>query len=235
MNRIVLFTALIGVTAVLPLEAQQGRKQTDSRVQAQARRPVDRGHTDEDGWKGDDRNRGRSVRDDDNRTVRHFIDRNGLECEERAVTKKNGQRSYDLKCREPKNRNRQADKGPQRGDQDNWPTRDRDENRFCIDANRDGRCDAGTGRGYPTTLPDMIGGLVYGQGQRTLDVTRWLGAGSYQARYTDVNRDRRPERVRWLDGKGTLVQEWLDNDRDGRADLVNVFSAGRLVQSIGGR
>ena len=233
MNRIVLFAALIGVTAVLPLEAQ-GRKQPDSRIQAQARRPVDRGHTDEDGWKGDDRNGGRSVRDD-NRTVRRFIDRNGLECEERAVTKKNGQRSYDLKCREPKNRNRQAGNWPSREDQGKWPTPDRNDDRYCIDANRDGRCDSGTGRGYPTTLPDMIGGLVFGQGQRTLDVTRWLGTGSYQARYTDVNRDRRPERVRWVDGKGALLQEWLDTDRDGRADIVNVFSAGRLVQSIGGR
>jgi hypothetical protein len=81
----------------------------------------------------------------------------------------------------------------------------------------------------------MIGAIVYGQGQRTADVSRWLGTGRYQVRYTDQNRDRRPERVRWLDGAGSLLQEWMDTNRDGRADLVNVYSAGRLVQSIGGR
>jgi hypothetical protein len=236
MNRTILFAALVGVTAALPLEAQ-GRGQSQSRGQTQGRGPIevppgrdDRyGRTDRYGRDDrydndrDDRN-GRN--DDRDRSTRRFIDRNGLECEEKAVTK-NGRRSYDLKCREPKRRNRQGDSWP--------PVRAQDGDRYCVDTNRDGRCDSGTGRGYPTTLPDMIGAIVFGQGQRTADVSRWLGTGRYQVRYTDLNRDRRPERVRWLDGAGSLLQEWMDTNRDGRADVVNVYSAGRLVQSIGGR
>jgi hypothetical protein len=178
-----------------------------------------------DGVDRDDRDGRYGRDDDDDRSTRRFIDRNGLECEETAVTK-NGRRSYDLKCREPKRRN---DRG---GD---WPVSARDDGRYCEDVNRDGRCDTGTTRGYPTTLPDMIGAIVYGQGQRTADVARWVGTGRYQVRYTDQNRDRRPEQVRWLDGAGSLLQLWTDSNRDGRADIVNVYSAGKLVQTIGGR
>ena len=300
MNRTVLFAAVIGVVAVLPLEAQsrgqaqKGRVQSEGRGQAQypvqspgragdqsqgrgpeivppghwpsagkcriwidgispglqpketdcatARRNVpsngrvldgnrndgygrdDRYGRDDDGRYGRDDDR--YGRDDDDGTTRRFIDRNGLICEEKAVMK-NGKRSYDLKCREPKGRNEQGT---------NWPpVRAQDDDRYCVDANRDGRCDSGTTRGYPSTLPDMIGAVVYGQGQRTPDVSRWLGTGRYQVRYTDANRDRRPERVRWLDGAGALLQEWTDTNRDGRADRVSVYSAGKLVQTIGGR
>ena len=38
-----------------------------------------------------------------------------------------------------------------------------------------------------------------------------------------------------MDAAGALLQEWTDSNRDGRADVVNIYSAGRLVQSIGGR
>ncbi len=166
--------------------------------------------------------------DDDRDGTRRFIDRNGMECEEKAVTKK-GKRSYDLKCREPK-------KGRKQEPGANWPpVRAQDGDRNCDDFNRDGRCDVRSGRGYPTTLPEMIGAVVYGQGQRTDEVSRWLGAGRYQVRYTDQNRDRRPERVRWMNSAGVLLQEWRDDDRDGRADVVNVYAAGRLIQTIGGR
>ena len=169
----------------------------------------------DDDWSRDDRN-----------GKRRFIDRNGMECEEKAVTK-NGKRSYDLKCREPKGRKR---------DESSWPpARAQDGDRYCDDLNRDGRCDVTSNRGYPTTLPEMIGAVVYGQGQRTDEVSRWLGAGRYQVRYTDQNRDRQPERVRWTNSAGVLLQEWMDSNRDGRADIVNIYSAGRLIQSIGGR
>ena len=200
---------------------KNGRRSYDLKCREPKRRNGDRG-----GWPPvsarDDDRYGR----DDDRTTRRFIDRNGLECEEKAVTK-NGKRSYDLKCREPKHRNEARGGWP--------PVSVRDDDRHCVDTNRDGRCDSGTGRGYPTTLPEMIGAIVYGQGQRTDDVSRWLGAGRYQVRYTDQNRDRRPERVRWMDAAGVLLQEWTDTNRDGRADVVNVYSAGRLIQSIGGR
>ena len=179
--------------------------------------------SDDDRYDRDDR----YGRDDDDRTTRRFIDRNGLLCEEKAVTK-NGKRSYDLKCRE-------RDKRDRDGDWRDWPVRAQDDDRYCVDTNRDGRCDSGAERGYPATLPEMIGAIVYGQGQRSDDVSRWLGAGRYQVRYTDQNRDRKPESVRWLNSAGTLLQEWTDRNRDGRADVVNIYSAGRLVQTIGVR
>ena len=190
---------------------------------------------DRDDRDGDDDDRARTDKDKDrdkdrdkdgDRTTRRFIDRNGLECEEKAVMT-NGKRSYDLKCREPKRGTRGNDSWP--------PVRAQDAGRYCVDANRDARCDSGSARGYPTTLPEMIGAIVYGQGQRTSEVSQWLGAGRYQVRYTDQNRDRKPERVRWLDSAGALLQEWTDSNRDGRADVVKVYSEGRLVQSIGGR
>ena len=180
----------------------------------------DRDRRDDDRY--EDRDDDRYEDRDDDRTTRRFIDRNGLECEEKAVTK-NGKRSYDLKCREPKNSRKNA--GAARGQDDG----------YCIDANRDGRCDVSTGRGYPATLPEMIDAVIYGKGQRTDDVAQWLGIGRYQVRYTDENRDRRPERVRWLDGSGLLLQEWIDTNRDGRANIVNIYSAGQLVQTLGGR
>ena len=186
-----------------------------------------RSDDDRDGW--DDRYDRDNDRDDD-RTTRRFIDRNGLICEEKAVTK-NGRRSYDLKCREPKGNDRRD----RNGDWSNWPVGGQDDDRYCVDTNRDGRCDAGAERGYPATLPEMIGAIVYGQGQRSDDVARWLGAGHYRVRYTDQNRDRKPEAVRWLNSAGIVLQEWTDRNRDGRADVVHIYNAGRLVQSIGGR
>ncbi len=181
----------------------------------------------------DDRIRGRAGRDDDDdddddakdRTTRRFIDRNGMECEEKSVTKK-GRRSYDLKCREPKRKKGQPAVSDPRTQKDD---------RACLDVNRDRRCDTITGRNYPRTLPEMLGAFAFSQGQRTEEVSRWLGDGRYMVRYTDQNRDRKPERVRWLDGDGSLLQEWIDDNRDGRADIVNIYSAGRILQSIGGR
>jgi hypothetical protein len=183
-----------------------------------------RGSDDDDRDDRRDRDDDRWDRDDDDSDTRRFIDRNGMECEEKRVVK-DGRRSYDLKCREPK--------GGRRTQNGNWPVSVDD--RYCVDANRDGRCDSGMNRGYPSTLPDMIGAVVFGQGERTDEVARWLGTGRYQVRYTDANRDKRPERVRWLDGAGALLQEWMDTNRDGRADVVNFYQGGRIVQSLGGR
>lgn len=149
---------------------------------------------------------------------RTFIDQNGLECVEKSSVNGAGKRKYDLKCKEPKQNN-----GKGRAGDDIFNGRDR--TRACVDSNRDGRCDIPweIGSPYPTTLPDMIGALLYSQGRRTQDVARWLGAGQYQMRYVDQNNDRRPERITWLDRAGQLVQEWVDTNRDGRADSVRIY------------
>jgi hypothetical protein len=155
---------------------------------------------------------------------RTFIDANGLECEERSRVLPNGDREYDLKCREQKhNRGRGYGRGNDRGDD------------VCYDRDRDGRCDVGwdIGRTYPTTLPDMITAILFGQGRRTQDVTQWLGAGRYTARYTDRDRNQRPELVSWVDAAGVLLQQWTDSNGDGRADVVRIYRDGRLARVIG--
>jgi hypothetical protein len=163
---------------------------------------------------------GRVLRGDDARDVsertRTFINSDGLECVEKSKMDRNGRRSYDLKCKEPK-----GSRGLGRG-RGNVPD-DRRE-RTCVDVNRDGRCDEGweTNGRYPSRLPDMIGAMLFAQGRRPSEVTNWLGNGQYQMRYVDANRDRRPERMMWVDSAGQLLQEWVDTNRDGRADSVRV-------------
>lgn len=115
----------------------------------------------------------------------------------------------------------------------------------CVDNDRDGRCDAtdtrsrtGTGGVWgtnpgTTSLPEMIGGVLIARGQRTADVSRWLGGGQYSARTSGVDRNGVPARVMWYDGAGQLVQIWTDRNGDGRADRVERFQNGRRVQVIG--
>jgi hypothetical protein len=164
---------------------------------------------------------GRVLRGDDARDVsertRTFINSDGLECVEKSRMDRHGRRSYDLKCKEPKG-SRGLARGRGNGSYDGRP-------RVCVDANRDGLCDREgwdpTGR-YPSKLPDMVGAMLFTQGRRTKEVTNWLGTGQYQMRYVDQNRDRRPERMTWVDSAGQILQEWLDTNRDGRADSVRV-------------
>lgn len=191
MKRVLLIVPLIaGAIAPLSLDAQQRNRDLDNTAMSRA-----------------------STRDQTR--TRTFIDRNGLECEEKSSVNGSGKRKYDLKCREPK-----SNRGRGRTDRT-----DRDRTRACIDANRDGRCDREweIGSPYPATLPDMIGALLFTQGRRTQDMTRWLGTGRYRMQYVDLNRDRRPERITWLDTAGQLLQEWVDTNNDGRADSVRVF------------
>jgi hypothetical protein len=92
-----------------------------------------------------------------------------------------------------------------------------------------------SGTSYPSTLPDMGGAVVFGSRipRRTADVSRWLGDGNYTVRYSDSNRDGRPERASWLDSSGRVVQQWIDSNGDGRADQVRIFENGRLTRTIG--
>ena len=79
----------------------------------------------------------------------------------------------------------------------------------------------------------MIGATVIGRGQRTDDVTRWLGSSVAQARNVDRDRNGLPERVTWLNGAGQVMQVWIDSDGDGRADVVEVYREGRVVRRLG--
>jgi hypothetical protein len=83
-----------------------------------------------------------------------------------------------------------------------------------------------------STLPAMIAAVQATQGQRTADVARWLGDRAVVARYDDVDRNGLPARVQWLDQDGALVQLWIDQNGDGRADRVELFENGRRVRVV---
>jgi hypothetical protein len=202
----------------LPTDCETARRRVPSngRVLDGNIRRDDRFERDDDRWDDDDHDNGR---------YRRYIDQNGLECREKLPNRP-GDRSYEIKCKEPKRNNGRG----------NVPARGQQNGQTCVDVNRDGRCDPiRGGTQYPVTLPDMLGAVLFGQGRRTDDVSRWLGAGRYQVRYVDQNRDRRPERATWMDAAGTLLQVWVDTNRDGRADAVNLYEGGRIVRTIGGR
>jgi hypothetical protein len=190
-----------------------------------------RSDRDDDRWDRDD---DRWDRDDDHRGPRRdiFIDARGRECRRQVHVKKNGDRSTSVKCRNRNDRDGRWD-DDRRDDDDRWHDRGRRDDDVCRDANRDGRCDYGQGGASRVSFPDMIGAVVYGRtGRRTSDVERWLGSGRYQVRYTDADRNGRPERVNWLNGAGQLVQSWIDVNRDGRADSVRLYRDGRLVREV---
>ena len=188
--------------------------------------------------------------------TRTYVDARGRECRETTHYRKNGKDKYDLKCKASKHDGR-------RHDDDRDDREDRDERRACAYRTNDGRCEVVHDRrypdtrypdtrypdtrypdtrypdgrtpsaGYPRTLPDMVGAVIYGSGRRTPDVSRWLGDGGYTVRYADSDRNGRPERASWLDGAGRVVQQWVDTNGDGRADQVRLFRDGRLARVIG--
>jgi hypothetical protein len=130
----------------------------------------------------------------------------------------------------------------------------------CIDADRNGWCDyhpemrsgvhagdtpatpatPGTPGGetpvdrgqYPSQLPAMTGAVLIRVGVRTTDVQQWLGRGTLRSEATDANGDGVPEQAVWYDGNGTILQVWRDDDRDGRADSVEIYRNGQQVQVI---
>jgi hypothetical protein len=129
----------------------------------------------------------------------------------------------------------------------------------CVDNDRDGWCDyhpevrsgvrtrdntrhggypgsngGGTiDRGqYPSQMPAMTGASLIRVGVRTVDVQNWLGRGSLRSETVDANGDGVPEVATWHDGNGTVLQVWRDDDRDGRADSVEIYRNGQRVQVI---
>jgi hypothetical protein len=82
----------------------------------------------------------------------------------------------------------------------------------------------------PGTWPQMAAAVALARGTRTDDVRRWLGAAAATVRYEDRDRNGRPERASWYDAAGQLVQEWVDADRDGTADVIRLYRDGRLMR-----
>ena len=163
------------------------------------------GSTDRRGdWRDDWRN---DRREDGRRGVRErrYLDASGRVCTEKTQYKKNGDRKYTVEC---KARHGSHD-GRER--QDWYPSTS----------------------ATSATLPSMIDAVIFSRGRTSGDVTRWLGSGPHRVRFTDVNADGRPEQATWLNTSGRIVQQWIDGNRDGRADVVRVYKSGKLVRVIG--
>jgi hypothetical protein len=84
--------------------------------------------------------------------------------------------------------------------------------------------------GGPPVLPDMIGAVFASEGRAWPEVQRWLGGLRLTAR-VDATLAGRPTRVRWTDPNGVVVQEWIDTNGDGRAEIVRVYRQGVLVHT----
>jgi hypothetical protein len=85
---------------------------------------------------------------------------------------------------------------------------------------------------YPSQLPAMTGATLIRVGVRTVDVQNWLGRGTLRSETSDSNGDGVPEVATWYDGNGTILQVWRDEDRDGRADSVDIYRNGQRVQVV---
>src|SRR6476469_4131921 len=85
---------------------------------------------------------------------------------------------------------------------------------------------------YPSQMPAMTGASLIRVGVRTVDVQNWLGRGSLRAEPEDAQGDGVPEVATWYDGSGAIVQVWRDDNRDGRADYVEIYRNGQRVQVI---
>ena len=94
------------------------------------------------------------------------------------------------------------------------------------DGRYDPRYDDRAGRRLPVMPAITV--LRRGSGESAA----WLGRGDYRARWTDADRNGRPEQVWWMDARGTVVQLWTDTNRDGRADRVTLYQNGRPVRAV---
>lgn len=189
--------------------------------------------------------------------TRTYIDASGRECRETTHLKGNGDESYKVKCKGAKGERgwkhedrddddddgRYGDGRDERGrdDDDRYDNGRYDNGRYgnggygrgtnCFDTRQ--RCGVVQGSSYPTTLPEMAAAVIWGRGQRTSSATRWLGGNDYTVRYVDRDGDGRPEAASWFGRDGRMIQQWIDTNRDGRADAVRIYRGGRLVKLVG--
>jgi hypothetical protein len=85
---------------------------------------------------------------------------------------------------------------------------------------------------YPRSMPEMRWGVNFGRGEAANEVRQWIRSSDVRARVEDANGDQRPEVVSWYDRNGNLVQRWIDDNNDGRADRVAIYEGDRIVRII---
>jgi hypothetical protein len=176
--------------------------------------------------------------------TRTYVDARGRQCRETTHLKGNGDEKYEVKCKSAKGHKGYKHGGDDDDDDDDgrygngsYGDRRQGDGRYgnggnCFDS-RNPSCDVVQGRSYPTSLPDMASAVIWGRGQRTTTATRWLGGNDYRVRYVDRDGDGRPEAASWFTSGGTMIQQWIDSNRDGRADAVRIYRDGRLVRQLG--
>lgn len=178
--------------------------------------------------------------------TRTYVDARGRQCRETTHLKRNGDEKYEVKCKSAKEHNgfKHGDDEDDDDDDDDrrygnggYGDRRQGDGRYgnggnCFDS-RNPSCDVVQGRSYPASLPDMAAAVIWGRGQRTSTATRWLGGNDYRVRYVDRDGDGRPEAASWFTSSGTMIQQWIDSNRDGRADAVRIYRDGRLVRQLG--
>lgn len=83
-------------------------------------------------------------------------------------------------------------------------------------------------------MPRMPGTRALEAGRRFSDQEAWMGDVSVRAQWDDADGDGSPERIVWVDRRGEIVQVWIDDDGDGRADVVEKYSQGERTQVVRG-
>lgn len=114
---------------------------------------------------------------------------------------------------------RDCERDRRRGDCDYYPA-DRFPDRY---PDRDG---------YPRSLPEMVWGVIFGRGLAVDEIRQWVGSDAVRPRVEDADRNGTPEVVTWYDTTGRIMQRWIDDDRDGRADRVAYYDGGRVVRVV---
>ena len=102
----------------------------------------------------------------------------------------------------------------------------------CVDRDRDGWCDDAANRRFPASLPDMTWGTIFDRGDRVPELGRWLTSKRLDVRFRDSDRDGVPEDIVWLDPEDQVIQRWIDDNGDGRADRVAFYRDGELERVL---
>ena len=85
---------------------------------------------------------------------------------------------------------------------------------------------------FPSSLPMMRWGADFAHGVGGADSRAWIGSGRMSASLANMNRFGVPQIVTWYDADGQIVQRWMDDNRDGRADRVTIYRNGRAIQTV---
>jgi len=103
----------------------------------------------------------------------------------------------------------------------------------CTDANGDGRCDdLALPAGALPPMPNMLSARLMGRGIRNGEVRAWLGEMPVSVRLSGSDRNGVPAQAVWYDRSRQIVQVWVDDDRDGRADRIAAYRDGQVARVV---